>query len=161
MKRLTNLKFVVLFAVLAAVPFAAGVYSERAAAHEGDDHSGQVQAQTTAEPAQATTGTEEATYQYVAQAGDSYSLMARKAIQTFGLISKTKLSQAQIIFAETHITQEAKSPHLSVEQKVTVKESTVKSWVEKAAKLSAAQQKAWDTYAQYADFNTNQVGEAH
>ena len=155
MKQFANLKFVVLFVALAVVPFAAGVYSERAAAYEGKVH-----AQATTPPASSAAKEEEVTYQYVAQAGDSYSLMARKAIQTFGITSKTSLSRAQIIFAETHMTQEAKSPVLNLGQKVSIEESAVKSWVEKAQKLSAAQQKAWDVYAQYADFNTNRVGQA-
>jgi len=164
MKLLTNLKFVVLFAMLAAIPFAAGAYTESAVAHEGHPHEGEVKAESTAKPAQVkqaqATGASEAAYQYVAQTGDSYSLMVRKAIQTYGLVSKTSLGRAQIIYAETHLTQEAGSPHLNVGQKVSIKETTVKGWVEKAQKLTDAQKKAWNVYAQHADFNTNHVGEA-
>jgi hypothetical protein len=100
------------------------------------------------------------TYSYTAQDGDSYSLIARKAIQTFGLKMKVSLSQAKIIFAETKLTQAAGSPDLTVGQKITVKESDVKNWVDQAKKLTSTQEQAWAYYAQFADFNTNNVGEA-
>jgi len=99
-------------------------------------------------------------YQYVAQPGDSYSLMARKAIQTYGITAKVNLSEAQIIYAETNLTQDAGSPVLLKGQKVEIKEDAVKNWVEKAQKLSKAQQAAWNVYAQNANFNTNAVGQA-
>ncbi|MCA9343971.1 MAG: hypothetical protein H6793_02580 [Candidatus Nomurabacteria bacterium] len=99
-------------------------------------------------------------YSYVAQPGDSYSLMARKAIQTYGITNKVNLSEAQIIFAETHLTQDAGSPALVKGQKVEIKEDAVKNWVNKAKDLSAQQQSAWNVYAQNANFNTNKVGQA-
>lgn len=99
-------------------------------------------------------------FNYVAQPGDSYSLMARKAIQTFGINNKVKLSEAQIIFAETNITKEAGSPVLVKGQKVEIKESTVNNWVDKAKKLTDQQQSAWNVYAKNANFNTNKVGQA-
>ncbi len=99
-------------------------------------------------------------YQYVAQPGDSYSLMARKAIQTYGITAKVNLSEAQIIYAETNLTQDAGSPVLLKGQKIEIKEDAVKNWVEKAQKLSKAQQAAWNVYAQNANFNTNAVGQA-
>lgn len=104
--------------------------------------------------------TTEKTYNYVAQAGDSYSLMARKAIQTYGINNKVKLSQAKIIAAETWLTQEAGSPLLSIGEKVTIKDSTVKSWVDKAQKLSATEEAAWNVYAAGANFNTDAVGQS-
>lgn len=99
-------------------------------------------------------------YSYVAQPGDSYSLMARKAIQTYGINNKVNLSEAQIIFAETHLTQEAESPVLVQGQKIEIKEDAVKNWVNKAKELTAEQQSAWNVYAQNANFNTNKVGQA-
>jgi hypothetical protein len=155
MKRFINLKLIALFALLAVVPFVAGAYSARVAAHEGEVH-----AQATQAPSTQKAPAAETVYHYVAQPGDSYSLIARKAVQTYGIVSKTKLSPAQIIFAETHITQAAGSPSLSVGQKVDVKESTVKSWVEKASKLSASEKAAWNVYAQGVNFNTDNVGQA-
>ncbi|EDK72395.1 hypothetical protein TM7_0480 [candidate division TM7 genomosp. GTL1] len=106
------------------------------------------------------TQTSEATYSYEAQGGDSYSLIARKAVQTYGKKHNVKLSGAQIVFAETNLTLTAGSPLLSKGQKVDVKESVVKSWVEKAGSLSKTAEAAWETYAQYADFNTDGIGEA-
>lgn len=99
------------------------------------------------------------TYNYVAQEGDSYSLMARKAIQTYGLENNINLSPAQIIFAETNLTNQAGSPQLYVGQKVAVEVSKVKEWVEKAQQMSSEQQAAWDLYVVGVNFDTNNVGQ--
>lgn len=99
-------------------------------------------------------------YSYTAQTDDSYTVLARKAIQTYGIENKVKLSGAQIIYAETSLALEAKSPELSKGQKVEFSKETVKSWVEKAQKLTEAQQKDWNYYVQFVDFDTRDNGEA-
>jgi hypothetical protein len=99
-------------------------------------------------------------YTYTAQPGDSYSKMARKAVQTFGLKNKVNLSEAQIMFAETNLTKEANSPLLEKGQTVEIKEEAVKGWVDKAKELSAEKQAAWQKYTVGVDFNTNRVGQA-
>lgn len=156
MKKFINLKSLVLVLLFAAVPFCAGVYVEKAAAQESEAQA--VIAQAPQAP-QAPAAQAEPSYEYTAQPGDSYTLMARKAIQTYGITSKTNLSQSQIIYAETLLTQEAGLPQLNVGQKVSIKESTVKSWVEKATKLTDAQKTAWDAYTAGVNFNTNDVGQ--
>lgn len=158
MKHITNLKFVALFALLVAIPFVAGVYSERTYAEEKTTQKQEQKADTKEDKAKEETK-EEPTFAYIAQPGDSYSLMARKAIQSYGIVNKVNLSQAQIIFAETMLTQEASSPSILIGQKVVIKQSTVKNWVEKAQKLSDKEKAAWNVYAQGADFNTDNVGE--
>lgn len=97
-------------------------------------------------------------YTYTAQPGDSYTLMTRKSVQDYSKTNKSNLSQAQIIFAETNLTQAAGSPQLEIGQKITIKKSDVKSIVDKAKKLSAADQAAWQQYAMGANFDTNRVG---
>lgn len=101
-----------------------------------------------------------AAYTYVAQSGDSYTKLARKAIQTYGITNKISLSQSRIVFAETNLTQEAKSPELVKGQKVTISEATVKNWVEKAKKLSNQDAAKWDKYTAGVNFDTRTVGEA-
>lgn len=98
-------------------------------------------------------------YVYVAQPGDSYTLMARKAVQTLGLQEEVDLSPAQIIFAESNLTKEANAGQLEIGQQVEISVETVRKWVEAAEELSVAQVQAWQPYAQYADFNTDHVGE--
>lgn len=107
-----------------------------------------------------TTPDKGATYNYTAQSGDSYTKIARKAVQTYGLRNKVNLSGAQIIFAETNLTQEASSPLLNLGQNVSVEEAKVKSWVEKAQKLTDSEKAAWDYYVQFVDFNTNAIGQS-
>jgi len=100
-----------------------------------------------------------ATYAYIAQPGDSYTKIVRKAIQTYGINKQVNLTEAGIIFAETTLTQTAGSPMLSIGQKVELKENDLVSASEKANNLTEAQQKAWSVYAKFVDFNTNNVGE--
>ena len=97
-------------------------------------------------------------YSYIAQPGDSYTKMARKAIQTYGKKAKVNISQAGIIFAETNLTIQAGSPILEISQKVEFKESVVKSWAEKALKLTDAEKSAWNYYVQFVNFNTDKIG---
>jgi flagellar biosynthesis component FlhA len=101
----------------------------------------------------------EATYEYVTQAGDSYSKIARKAVQTYGLKYDVNLSQAQIVYAETNLTLEAGSPELNTGEAVEVAESKIEAWVEKAEKLSAEQKAAWQPYTVNVNFNTDNVGQ--
>ncbi len=112
------------------------------------------------QPTQRTAPRAEVTYRYVAQPGDSYSVLARKAIQSYGKETKTSISNARIIFAETGLTQQAGSPLLEIGQIVQISQTSVKQWVDKAKTLSAAQEQAWQYYAQFANFNTNAAGEA-
>lgn len=132
------------------VPFVAGFSAERASAQDNKD---QVQEQHKSD-------SEQSSFKYVAQPGDSYTLMARKAIQTYGINNKVDLSKAQIIFAETMLTQGAGSPELNEGQSVSIEESDVKNQVETAKKLTKEQQEAWDKYTVGVDFNTDKVGEA-
>ncbi len=112
-------------------------------------------------PAESSQGEQKSNaYSYVAQAGDSYSLMARKAVQTYGIINNVNLSGAQIIYAETNLTKEAGSPVLLLGQKVELKEDLIKNWVNKAKELNADQQSAWNVYVKYANFNTDKVGQS-
>lgn len=108
---------------------------------------------------QKTTTPKETVYKYVAQPGDSYSKIARKAVQTYAIKNKIKLSNAKVIAAETWLTKDAGSPYLQVKQNVEVKEASVKSVVDKAAKLSSAQEARWNAYTVGVNFNTNAVGQ--
>ncbi len=102
---------------------------------------------------------EAADYTYTAQVGDTYTQLARKAIQTYGIDNNVNLTQAGIVFAETNLTQEAGAGELAVEQEVTIEGDLVKKWVEAAGELSEAEQKAWDVYVPFVDFNTDNVGQ--
>lgn len=99
-------------------------------------------------------------YKYTAQSGDSFTLMARKAVQDYSKSNKSNLSQAQILFAETTLTQKAGSPYLEVGQAVSLKKADVKSAVDQAKKLTDAQKAAWQQYVAGVDFDTSAVGVA-
>ncbi|MCU0667159.1 MAG: hypothetical protein MUF85_00880 [Patescibacteria group bacterium] len=98
-------------------------------------------------------------YEFTAQPGDSYSVMARKAVQIFGIDNKVNLSGAQIVFTETNLTQAADSPQLNQGEIVKISKESVKSWVEKALVLTESQQAAWNIYVPYVNFDTSNVGE--
>ena len=98
-------------------------------------------------------------YTYTAQPGDSYTKIARKAVQTYGIENNVKLSEAGIIFAETNLTLSAGSPQLEVGQEVKLSKELVKQYVDEANALSDAQQNAWAVYVPLIDFNTDAIGQ--
>lgn len=104
---------------------------------------------------------EAADYTYSAQTGDSYTEIARKAVQTYGIDKGVNLTPAGIIFAETNLTQESGVGEIEVGQEITLDGNTVKKWVDAAGKLSEAEQKAWDVYVPFVNFNTNGVGQSN
>ena len=108
----------------------------------------------------ASSNTKQPTYNYLAQTGDSYSKIARKAVQTYGIVNNLKLSLAQIIAAETSLTTKAGSPELNEGQVVSFDPSQVKLAIEAARKLSTADLDSWQAYVADVDFNTNAVGQS-
>lgn len=101
-----------------------------------------------------------AVYNYTAQAGDSYTVLARKAVQTYGINEKVKLSPAQIVAAETSLTVNAGSIDLNEGQTVAIQKSAVKAAVDAAKKLSGDVLAAWEVYVPYVDFNTSTAGQS-
>ena len=145
-------KLVIVMVLTISAIFAFGSNSSKVAAETKQPTT---PAATSSEPKAASS---DPSYSYIAQPGDSYTKMARKAIQTYGKKAKVNISQAGIIFAETNLTIQAGSPILEISQKVEFKESVVKSWVEKALKLTDAEKSAWNYYVQFVNFNTDKIG---
>ncbi len=96
---------------------------------------------------------------YVARPGDTYAELARKAIQTYGIVNKINLSEAQIIAAETDLSAKAGFPELDINQIVEFSSVNVQVAVAFAQNLTANQLIAWQTYVSSVDFNTNDNGE--
>lgn len=111
---------------------------------------------TTAAPTPTTNAT--ASYTYTARPGDSYTVLARKAIQTYGLIHHVNLTPAQIVAAEALLTAQAGSPELNEGQQVVMDSNGVQSAIDSAQKLSPGELAEWDAYAQDVNFNTNNNG---
>lgn len=152
-RTITAVPTVIVLSVILAVLLITVLHTPASAHSDTEDHQ---QAAATKEDDKKST----ANYNYVAQPGDSYSKIARKAIQTYGIKNKVSLSQGRILYAETNLTQEAGSPSLLQGQKVEIKESTVKNWVDKAKALSQNQAAQWNAYLAGVNFNTNAVGES-
>ncbi|MCA9329473.1 hypothetical protein KDA11_02420 [Candidatus Saccharibacteria bacterium] len=85
-------------------------------------------------------------YSYTAEAGDSYVLLARKAIDEYSKSTNTALNPEQRIAAETFIISDAGFPGLEVGQVVTFSKDSVKNAVNKATGLSASQLALWQPY---------------
>jgi hypothetical protein len=85
-------------------------------------------------------------YSYTAEAGDSYVLLARKAIDEYSKSTNTTLSPEQRIAAETYIISDAGFPSLEVGQVVTFSKDSIKNAVNKATNLSASQLVLWQPY---------------
>lgn len=99
-------------------------------------------------------------YKYTAQAGDSYTEIARKAVQAYNTAKQANITEAAIVFAETNLTQAAGSPLLEIGQAVEIKETDLVAIVERAKNLTAAQAAAWSKYVRFVNFNTDKVGVA-
>ena len=141
--------------VLSSLVLIAVFASAQAGAQEVEDNN-QEPAQNEQDSEQAQSGKE---YNYKAQPGDTYSQMARKAVQTYGVNNNEDLSLAQILYVETNLTIMAGSPHLNVGQEVKIKEGDVKAWVDRAKDLDEATENLWNAYVPGTDFNTDNVGE--
>lgn len=98
-------------------------------------------------------------YTFTAQSGDSYTEIARKVTQIYGIETETNLSGEQIVYVETHLTKAAGSPALNIGQEVTFSQSLVQEWVDSAVNLSEGELSLWTKYANTVDFNTDAVGE--
>ena len=107
----------------------------------------------------ATEKTNSDSFNYTAQDGDSFTKIARKAVQTYGINNDVKLSGAQIIFAENGLTSDAGNIELNLGQTVSIKKDAVKNWINKAKKLSTEQKALWAEFVPLVDFNTNTVGQ--
>jgi hypothetical protein len=99
------------------------------------------------------------TYQYVAQPGDAYTQLVRKAVQTYGLMHKKELGEARIVAIETEASKLAGWPQLNAGQIVTFKGADVATWVKQAEALNEEQVAAWSMYVPYVNFDTRQIGE--
>ncbi len=97
-------------------------------------------------------------YAYTAKAGDNYTLLARKAVQTYGIREKVHLSLAQIVAAETFLSSDAGFPELNLGQAVTFKAEDVKAVVKKVQALTTTQKAAWQAYVPNVDFDTRDNG---
>lgn len=86
-------------------------------------------------------------YSYTADRGDSYSILARRAISEHSVGINLKLTSSQRIAAETTIITAAGFPRLSVGQKVTFSYIDIKDAVSEAQVLSAEQLMIWQPYA--------------
>lgn len=83
-----------------------------------------------------------------AKAGDSYTTLARQAVQD----ADSSLSKAQVIAAETFLTQNAGEPAVNVDQAVLIKQADLDKAIKKAKGLSKADIAAWKTYVPYVAF---------
>jgi hypothetical protein len=98
-------------------------------------------------------------YEYTAQPGDAYIQMARKAVQTYGVVNEVDLSLEQIVFAETELAKNASFPVLNEGEMVSFNVEAVKTVVEQAQQLTEEQQAAWAYYVSMIDFNTDAIGQ--
>ena len=100
------------------------------------------------------------THEYIAQEGDSYTKIVRKAVQTYGINNKKDIGKARIVAIETKLTESAGWPLLEIGQKVKLEEDTIAKAIENAMKLNDKDLSAWQTYVPFVDFYTNNVGES-
>lgn len=117
-----------------------------------------VSAQAEQPPVEQQTTTAPASYEFVAQPGNSMSVMARRAIQLYD--QKTDditLPEPCIIAAETNIVQSLGPRWLREGEQFKIDESVVSDWARKANGLTEEQRAAWKVYSDNANFTLNDV----
>ncbi len=147
MKSIITLSIAVLLAFVSFLPVTANAQNDKVAQS------------TQEQPMQTPPSKAPADYKYVAQPGDSYSQMARKAVQSHGIVTPLTLEPAQIIAAETSLTIAAGSPLLAKGQIVTISQASVKAAAEAAKALPPEKVALWRQYLTGVNFNTNNIGE--
>ena len=120
-------------------------------AHDGENHADEQKVTQVA--------TQTKTYSYTANAGDTYAQMVRKAVQTYGITNKKDIGTARIVAIETKASEQAGWPYLNEGQVVSFNDSLIKTWVDEAMKLPAADVAAWQTYVSSVNFDTRNIGE--
>lgn len=89
-------------------------------------------------------------FKYEAVAGDSYTLLARKAVNTYIKDANMKLTGAQRIAAETFIASNSGFPELIVGQSVNFTKDSIKDAVETVTNLPVSKLALWQPYADLA-----------
>jgi hypothetical protein len=85
-------------------------------------------------------------FEATAETGDSYVSIAREAITQYLDITKTSLTDAQKVAAETFLAQAENWPELDKFQKVIIETSSINSAVSSAKALSAQDQEMWQQF---------------
>lgn len=159
MKKLFQLTMLALFAVFGAFALATFV-PQVATAQDNEEQSENQEEQAEDRDNEDENEEQSSSYNYTAQAGDSYTKIARKAVQTYGWNNDTDLSLAEIVAAETFLTSDAGFPALDEGQSVVLSEEAVEAAVKKAQDLDDNAEARWERYVKFVDFNTDNVGEA-
>lgn len=159
MKKIFQLTILALFAVFGAFALATFV-PQIATAQDNEEQSENQEEQSEDRNDEDENDEEDSSYSYTAQAGDSYTKIARKAVQTYGWNNDTDLSLAEIVAAETFLTSDAGFPALDEGQSVVLSEDAVEAAVKKAQDLNDDAESRWERYVKFVDFNTDNVGEA-
>lgn len=119
-------------------------------AHEGEDHS---QSETTESGADTAP-----TYEYVTPRSCSLSLLARRSLQLHDSSSDdVKLSEAQIIYAETNLVRDLGGRWLEIGERVSIPADAVANYAEKSQSLNKAKIAAWQYYANQANFSISEI----
>lgn len=94
-------------------------------------------------------------FSFTAVAGDSYTLLARSAIQQYATTHSLQLTDAQALLAETTLVNNAGAPLLDIGQQVTIRQSDIATvlGVSTASTTNGDTQKA-DTAASSTNTNT-------
>ena len=83
-------------------------------------------------------------YTYVVQEGDSYSIIARRAINEHG---GSSLSSAQKIAAEAKLVEQAGWPEVDAGQSVRIDSAALSQAISSARSMTADEQQMWQSYA--------------
>lgn len=116
------------------------------------------EAQPEPQPTEQTSAPAPTQYEFIAQPGNSMSVMARRAVQLYDQKTEAvNLPEPCIVMAETNIVQNLGPRWLAVEENFKIDESLVADFAQKANNLTEEQRAAWKVYSDNAEFNLTDV----
>ncbi len=97
--------------------------------------------------------TDESVMHEQVKAGDSYTLVARRAVSDYvGTMSDSLYTKGQRLYVETQLASKIKKESLLAGMTIDIKAQDIKDLFEQTKTLTAYQLKRWETYAKNVKF---------
>jgi hypothetical protein len=97
------------------------------------------------------------TYEFVAQPGDSLTVLVRRALQLYQQSKNITLGSGAEMYTETNVTQSLGNGLLEVGQPVSVPASLLQQYIDSSQGLTPDQNDNWAHYAETASFQLDTV----
>ncbi|MDX1766105.1 MAG: hypothetical protein R3313_04100 [Candidatus Saccharimonadales bacterium] len=123
-----------------------------------DTTADQTEQESVSEPVAEPTASLPESFDYVAEECNNLTLLVRKSLQIYDAQTEdVELTSAQIIYAETNVTQKMGSFMLDIGDEVSVPRELVDEFATSSQDLSPGTLAAWDSYTPTVDFELDDI----